>query len=694
MDYDLLEQECWIPAQDLQGEIRHYSIRGVLQAAPQLRQIVHDRPLAVSAISRLLLAVLYRSYRYLSGKNWHKAFEKGEFDACVFDYIKSDRCQGKFDLFCTQYPFFQTAEFQKDNGVTTSVKKLVPDYSTGSNKLLWSHLADNKKFSISASEAAIQLLVCQYFSLGGGVSGSSNLFKKHPNFTNAPLVGGAVVMVEGENLFQTLMLNLKMPKDKALLDDSDLPVWEQTDSKQEAPKARAMRGLTDYLTWRSRHVRLIAEEDGSVSEMHFSQGLPTPEEMPREPYFAYRLNKDEKMLPVRLSFARSCWRDTANLLRLAEFTKGKIATKDLRPAGVQLLATLDNRVLSGLTLNCQLIGLDNNKANPLSWFNERLPLPANLVQKDAELGINYSELLVNGLRTAEAMFYQLENAVRVFARHLLPDGARVQDVNARVSAINPDRFYWPRLNEGFEQFVWALSTNTDDANAKWRALCIGTAMKAFEGATVSWRYGGSKVKKGLGLASQQLERALYGREWQSSQYWSEDTQTLVAKLEQWANPEHPNREILAALKKSLDQQKSTHLAVMPYLAHLLSDDLTRAETQAFVAGLFASHNTLYFSEKHQSFGKAWQICDGSERPGMSFRFECLLEAKGEQLKQTLRQMVQILKSKDIAIDYRTLMEDLYHWDSDDKRIQLKWARDYWAKPIQSDESTNSADATN
>ncbi|KZN44619.1 type I-E CRISPR-associated protein Cse1/CasA [Pseudoalteromonas luteoviolacea] len=691
MKYDLLK-ESWIPAMDKQGHTRDYSIISILEAAPRLQRIVHEKPLVVASVQRLLLAILYRSYGYLDMDEWDEIFEAAEFGSQVINYLSSPRCEARFDLFSEHYPFFQTANFTKEGGAAIPVKKLSPDFACGNNKTLFNHISDKLTFSLSPRDTALHLLVCQYFSLCGGKSGSSIQFGEHPNLANSPLIGGAVVMVEGENLFQTLMLNLQMPKNDDWLDHKlDMPVWEQNDI--EAPKPRPLRGLTDYLTWRSRHIRLLPDENGYVSSMYYAQGLPNPKEIPEEPYFAYRLNKKGLKFPVSIGFDRAFWRDTACLFQYVKSINTGIEPQDLRPAGIQLIAAEDNDLIESLKLNCQLIGLENNKGNPLSWFEERLPLPFNLIEKDSASHNQFSTHLLKGLETAEAIHAQLLSAVRTFASHLLPEGARAQDVTTKVESINPSRFYWPKLNGAFEQFIWALSNQGKQAKEDWVKICRNIALEAFEGATKSWCYGGVKAQKGLSLAKQQLEEALYLRPWQRHVYWSQDTQEIVKELYRWGNPDTPRRDILAALRKSLDLQKSSQLAYMPYLGPLLSEQGERAEMQAYVAGLFASHHKVYEESSHKSLGTLWRHADESKRPSMSLRFECLLESKGDQLKHMLRQMVQILKSKDIAIDYRTLMEDLYHWDSDDKRIQLKWARDYWAKPIQSEELESSADTT-
>src|SRR5262249_1174695 len=78
------------------------------------------------------------------------------------------------------------------------------------------------------------------------------------------LVKSAVVIAKGDNLFQTLMLNLvhysaddEMPF--AFKAKADRPAWERDDEPR--PVDRRYDGYLDLLTWQSRRVKLVAERD-------------------------------------------------------------------------------------------------------------------------------------------------------------------------------------------------------------------------------------------------------------------------------------------------------------------------------------------------------------------------------------------------------------------------------------------------
>jgi len=57
-------------------------------------------------------------------------------------------------------------------------------------------------------EAVRALLTTQTLSLGGGKGVTSKLFGAHPYLANAPASQGMTITLEGDNLFESLMLNL------------------------------------------------------------------------------------------------------------------------------------------------------------------------------------------------------------------------------------------------------------------------------------------------------------------------------------------------------------------------------------------------------------------------------------------------------------------------------------------------------
>lgn len=59
------------------------------------------------------------------------------------------------------------------------------------------------------------------------------------------------------------------------------------------------------------------------------------------------------------------------------------------------------------------------------------------------------------------------------------------------------------------------------------------------------------------------------------------------------------------------------------------------------------------------------------------RFAALLNSAYDDLPYRLRQIVQMLKSREISLDYRQLLRDLRHWDHPDRHTQRTWAKAYY-----------------
>ena len=59
------------------------------------------------------------------------------------------------------------------------------------------------------------------------------------------------------------------------------------------------------------------------------------------------------------------------------------------------------------------------------------------------------------------------------------------------------------------------------------------------------------------------------------------------------------------------------------------------------------------------------------------RFIALLDSHSEDLPHRLRQAVSLAKSSGAPIDWYRLLEDLLHWDTENRVVQQRWARAYW-----------------
>ena len=73
-----------------------------------------------------------------------------------------------------------------------------------------------------------------------------------------------------------------------------------------------------------------------------------------------------------------------------------------------------------------------------------------------------------------------------------------------------------------------------------------------------------------------------------------------------------------------------------------------------------------------------------QSPSIERRFITLLDSDRDQLPHRLRQMLALLK--EYPIDFQTLLRDLGNWNSNLKKIQYKWAQDFY-RDAQDDAET-------
>src|SRR5262249_55506285 len=143
------------------------------------------------------------------------------------------------------------------------------------------------------------------------------------NTTHAPLVSGAVVLVRGDSLFETLWLNLTVftNKDPVAGLAGDAPVWGKPPAEPHQQPSPPRRHL-HHLTWQSRTLRLHPEEVNGqvmVRRVSYAQGRKL-ETGPGfyDPMVAYVRSKEEGDRPVRLVEDRDLWRDSAALFQFEE----------------------------------------------------------------------------------------------------------------------------------------------------------------------------------------------------------------------------------------------------------------------------------------------------------------------------------------------------------------------------------------
>ncbi|MEW6316030.1 MAG: type I-E CRISPR-associated protein Cse2/CasB [Pseudomonadota bacterium] len=156
-------------------------------------------------------------------------------------------------------------------------------------------------------------------------------------------------------------------------------------------------------------------------------------------------------------------------------------------------------------------------------------------------------------------------------------------------------------------------------------------------------------------------------------------------------------KVRAVLRLSLAFDPGQHIPAFPYVEPFLKGEESgwRREMHYLVAGLWAAHWREGRTGAAHTLARVCathQLNSGSV--STERRFISLLDADREQLPHRLRQMVALLDEQ--PIDFETLLDDLLRWNSESKRTQNAWARDFYraltpAYETQPDTATETAE---
>jgi CRISPR system Cascade subunit CasB len=137
-------------------------------------------------------------------------------------------------------------------------------------------------------------------------------------------------------------------------------------------------------------------------------------------------------------------------------------------------------------------------------------------------------------------------------------------------------------------------------------------------------------------------------------------------------------KVRAVLRRSLAFEPGNFPAAYPFVEPFVTseDDSWRREMFYLVGGLWAAHWRQGRSGEPIPLGKACALQQQQTKStSTERRFIALLDADSEQLPHRLRQMVALLK--DYHLDVDALLSGLLYWNSDRKRTQNQWARDFY-----------------
>ena len=94
-----------------------------------------------------------------------------------------------------------------------------------------------------------------------------------------------------------------------------------------------------------------------------------------------------------------------------------------------------------------------------------------------------------------------------------------------------------------------------------------------------------------------------------------------------------------------------------------------------VAGLFALHPQQGQQTLAEALADLW--LQEKQPPSTEARFLALLDSDTDQLPDRLRRAVAYLRSKNKGLDYQRLLSDLLQWRVPERRVQHRWARQFY-----------------
>jgi CRISPR system Cascade subunit CasA len=389
-----LTAQPWIPIMH-RGVRTEVSLRDALLRADELDGLALEDPLATVAILRqVLLPVVFDALGVPRNESeWEDHWAAGRLDGAAIERYLDEHAD-RFDLFHDSRPFAQVSGLRTAKDETKPTSVLLAAAATGNNVPLFSARTEADPPALTPAQAVRALLSTHCWDTAaiksGAVGDPQVKAGKTTGNPTGPLGNLGVVVPMGATLFETIMLNT--PFIQQGLEEEDRPQW-RADAATPAWATRPASGLLDLLTWQSRRIRLVPEQDDQgrtvVRRVVLAAGdrlEPLPEEY--EPHTAWRqVSKrrpgDPPRRPIRHQPGRAPWRGMSSLLA----TQSNAGDEFDTAAMLAQLGNLqvDGRVPEDLQLQILTVGVSYGNQNAVieDVMTDTLPLPVAALDGDS-----------------------------------------------------------------------------------------------------------------------------------------------------------------------------------------------------------------------------------------------------------------------------------------------------------------------
>lgn len=536
--YNLLD-EPWIQVEMLDGQTVKLGLKALFEDAHRIRTISGELPHMHFVTVRLCEAILYCTYG-VSGQGkqalldlWREIWELGHFpQEEIAEYL--DEYRARFDLFGDK-PFYQVADLAYVAADPSPVSAIMPDVPTRLDKTLFSMRSFRHAGTLTFDEAARYLLVAQGYDTSGiktPVVGNThvNKGKVYPpkNLPGTGWCGGiGGTVVEGESLFETLMLNWVLFDDRSshiglLGIDGDSAPWERDDIGPDMVVGEPS-GPIQMLTWQSRRIRLIPDEGGACVAgvvLCYGDAVRPIDKKDIEMMTPWRKSEAQQKkwsLPYVPWMARkhdpnkSIWRGLSSLIAYGDASGS--GQPDMRPGVIRWVERLGLEGAIGidkpLAIRAQGMEYGTNDSVYADAVDDEVSLHALMLRHDAEATVKTLEVIARTDKAVGSLIRFVQNVLmakgdrrRYNSMGDTVAGAVRQDVATRA---------YDELDGLFRERIAHLGPNDDvyDYCASWLREAHRKLVRIAEGflseSDISLFEGGAMS---AGRALEQLRRSL------------------------------------------------------------------------------------------------------------------------------------------------------------------------------------------
>lgn len=420
-----LVTEPWIQVLDKNGNPKEVSLLDVFEDAASYQRLAGDMASQDLVILRLLVAILTTVYSRVDANGevyewltldekmhvkeadeedyeyddlvntWQLLYKNGQFSKSVAQYLKEN--SSKFD-FLGDAPFYQVNKEVYDQEVpankkvnikslkgTVDIKQINRTISESNNSpSIFSPKTRQTKNEVNMAQLVRWIITYQGFT---GVTDKTKVNSKKKFSVSAGwLYGLNPVFAQGENLFQTLMLNLVFSEEYRV----EKPFWEFENAVEyieflkDEPFARDLSISTLYTLWsRMLHIEWIDDEP-----IIFTAGLPKLDSTEAfvEPMTTWRRNKKTgEVYPATkhlTDLTKAMWRNFGQYVRTTDSDE----LEDMHePEIIKWLRNVqDNEYLptdTSLTLRTTTLISDGNATSqsPVVEVNDQFRIKADVL---------------------------------------------------------------------------------------------------------------------------------------------------------------------------------------------------------------------------------------------------------------------------------------------------------------------------